>query len=180
MEGFDRIQEDLDKAIAVLKGCGKVFFENRQRVAAMGGLYLASAAEAAAPRSKKPHIRYSTRKLTKKLRAPKGYGTPTAIYYPGNLARSFKVFHFKRAKSKVFVGANLNRGSKGTFKGNRTDGWYLHFVEDGTKAYKGRSGQAATNFYKNTWERSKGRVYKIMLSEFQRIGAKFEQQNAIR
>ena len=174
MEGFDRIKEDLDNAIRVLKGCGKVFYDNRQRVSALAGLYLASAAEAAAPRSKKPHIRYSTRKLTKKIRAPKGYGTPTAIYYPGNLARSFKVFRFKQAKSKVFVGANLNRGSKGTFKGNRTDGYYLHMVEDGTKK------QPATNFYKNTWNRSKGRVYKIMLSEFLRIGAQFEAQNAIR
>ncbi len=168
------IQQEIDEAVKTLQKCGKVFYDHRQRVAALGGAYAASAAEAAAPRSKAIHYRYSTAKLTKKLRAPKGLGNKVASYSPGNLGRSMNVLKFSRAKSKVFVGSKLARRATGKFTGRRTDGYYLHMVEGGTKH------AAARPFFHPSWERSKSRVFDIMKREFERLGKQFEQQNAIR
>lgn len=168
------IEQEINEAVRKLEKCGNLFRENRQRVAALGGAYAASAAEAAAPKSRAVHYRYSTAKLTKKLRAPKGYGNRVASYTPGNLGRSISVLKFNRAKSKVFVGAKLSRQSKGNFSGRRTDGYYLHFVEQGTV------NSRANAFFRASWERSRGFVFSIMAKEFTRLGQQFEQQNAIR
>lgn len=168
------IEQEIQEAVKKLQKCGKVFYDNRQRVAALGGAYAASAAEAAAPKSSKPHKRYSTAKLTKKIRAPKGLGKVVATYFPGNLGRSINVLKFSRAKSKVFVGAKLARRATGNFQGRRTDGYYMHMVEQGTKNWSGKA------FFRASWERSKGRVLGIMTNEFKRLGANFEQQNAIK
>lgn len=168
------IEQELDLAISKLQKCGKVFYDNRQRVAALGGSYASAAGEAAAPKSRKVHFRHNTAKLTNKIRAPKGSGNIVATYSPGNLGRSINVLKFGRAKSKVFVGAKLARSAKGNFSGRRTDGYYMHFTEKGTIR------QSGTNWFRNAWERSKGRVFGIMKSEFERIGKQFEQQNAIR
>ena len=168
------IEQEINEAIKKLQKCGKVFYENRQRVAALGGAYASSAAEAAAPRSKAPHYRYNTAKLTKKIRAPKGSGNIVATYQPGNLGRSISVLKFSRAKSKVFVGAKLARRPTGNFSGRRTDGYYLHMVEQGTKQSK------ANPFFHSSWQRSKNRVFDIMKREFERLGRNFEQQNAIK
>lgn len=180
MEGYDRIKEEIEFAVKQLKACGDVYWKNRQRVAALGGAYFASTAESAAPQSKYKHHRYDIPKATKSIRSPNGMGQKVATYYPGNLARSFHVMKFKQAASKVFVGSKLDkRGSRGIFSGSRTDGYYMHWVEEGTKSYKGRRGQSATHFFRNSWSKSQGRIYKIMLSELMRIGAKFEQEHKI-
>jgi len=168
------IEQEIDAAVKVLQKCGKLYYEHRQRVAALGGSYAASAAESAAPKSKAVHYRYNTSKLTKKLRAPKGLGNKVASYSPGNLGRSMNVLKFSRAKSKVFVGAKLARRATGKFTGRRTDGYYLHMVEQGTKHSQ------AKPFFGASWARSKDRVFGIMKREFERLGRQFEQQNAIR
>lgn len=168
------IEQEVNAAIAKLSKFGNLFKENRQRVAALGGAYAASAAEAAAPRSSKTHYRYSTAKLTKKIRAPKGSGNKIASYSPGNLGRSINVLKFSRAKSKVYVGAKLSRQSKGNFTGRRTDGYYLGWVERGTK------NMGRKEFFHKSWERSKPRVLSIMTREFERLSRNFEQQNGIK
>lgn len=168
------IEQEIQEVVAKLQKCGKVFYDNRQRVAALGGAYASSAAEASAPKSRKVHYRYSTAKATSKIRAPKGSGTKVATYTPGNLGRSINVLKFTRAKSKVFVGAKLAKRASGNFSGRRVDGYYMHFVESGTRKMSG------TNWFKSSWERSKGRVVGIMKQEFERLGRQFEAQNAIR
>lgn len=168
------MEQEIQELIAKLQKCGKVFYENRQRVAALGGAYASAAAEAAAPKSRKIHHRYSTAKLTKKIRAPKGSGNIVASYAPGNLGRSINVLKFSRAKSKVFVGAKLARRAAGRFSGRRADGYYMAFTEEGTKYQTGQK------WFVSSWERSKGRVMGIMSQEFERIGRQFESQNAIR
>jgi len=167
-------EQQIQDAVNKLQKCGKLFYENRQRVAALGGAFASAAAESAAPKSRKVHFRYNTAKLTKKIRAPKGSGKIVATYTPGNLGRSINVLKFNRAKSKVFVGAKLARTTTGNFSGRRVDGYYMHFTEKGTKKIQG------SGWFLKSWERSKGRVLGIMKQEFERLGRQFEQQNTIR
>lgn len=82
---------------------------------------LINAIKSRAPQSDEPHHRYSN-------------GQIVATYYPGNLRRSFKTLVFRNSPA-VFVGPKLDKGgSGGKFKGNRTDGYYAHFVEFGTES----------------------------------------------
>ena len=168
------IEQEINEVVKKLQKCGALFYENRQRVAALGGAYASAAAESAAPKSRKVHYRYNTAKLTNKIRAPKGSGNKIASYSPGNLGRSINVLKFRQAKSKVFVGAKLARSARGNFSGRRTDGYYMAFTEKGTKNYSG------TDWFSKSWERSRGRVFGIMKQEFERIGRNFEAANKIR
>lgn len=167
------IEQEIERAIDAIKGSGKLFFDNRQRVAAMGGAFAASSMESKTPRGIKVHRRYNTAKAISRIKAPKGMGSVVAEYYPGNLQRSVNVLKFRRAKSKVYVGAKLARRSSGKFAGLRSDGYYLGWQDRGTKHFAGR------NFWLPAWESAKPRVFKIMLAEFQRIGADYERQKAI-
>lgn len=168
------IEQEINEVVKKLQKCGNLFYENRQRVAAQGGAYASSVAEFSAPKSKRPHFRYTTAKLTKKIRAPKGSGYIKAAYYPGNLGRSINVLKFRQAKSKVFIGAKLSRNTSGIFKGKKTDGYYMHFTEEGTV------NQAGTKWFSRALERSKPGVYSIMKSAFERLGRNFEAANKIR
>jgi hypothetical protein len=111
------IEQEIQDAVKKLQKCGKLFYDNRQRVAALGGAYASSAAEAAAPKSSKPHKRYSTAKLTKKIRAPKGLGKVVATYFPGNLGRSINVLKFSRGKVKGFCRRKTGKTGDGQFSG---------------------------------------------------------------
>lgn len=169
------LQSEIDVAVKKLYRFGDTVAKNRQRIASLGGSYFAAAAEAAAPRSKRPHRRYNTSKVTKSIRAPKGSGNVVATYLPGNLAASFKVLKFRRAASKVYVGARLAKGqASGIFgPGRRQDGYYMHMVEMGTRQ------SAARPFFRSAWQRAEPRVLSIMLEQWRRVGAQFEQQNKI-
>lgn len=170
------LEADIAATIRTLYKYGRTVRENQQRIAGLGGSYAAAAADAAAPRSLKPHYRYSTPKLNNKLRAPKGMGKIVATYYPGNLGTSIRVLRFARAQSKVFVGAKLAKGvsPQGNFgRGARADGYYLHMVEKGTRFASARP------FFRNAIERSRSRVNSIMLTEWQKLTVQFEQQNKV-
>lgn len=93
---------------------------------------MVSAIAAAAPVSDEVHFRYSTAKANKSIRAPKGKGNIAAEYHPGNLERSIRTLKFRRSDA-VFVGPKLTSGSRGVFKGARTDAYYAHMVEFGTE-----------------------------------------------
>lgn len=168
-------QEEINKAVRTLYKFGDVVAKNRQRIAALGGNYFAAAAEAAAPRSKRPHRRYNTAKVAKSIRAPKGAGAVVATYMPGNLGASVKVLKFRQAQSKVYVGAKLSKGkAAGVFgPGRKQDGYYMHWVEFGTVRSK------ATPFFRAAWQRAQPRVFSIMLDQWRRLGFQFEQQNKI-
>lgn len=169
------IEQEIKDTVRTLYAFGDAVKKNRQRIAALGGAYFAAAAEAAAPRSKRPHKRYSTAKVARGIRAPKGAGNVVATYYPGNLGASIQVLNFRRAPSKVYVGARLAKGrASGTFgRGSRTDGYYLHMVELGTRF------AAARPFFLAAWQRAQPRVFGIMADQWRRVGAQFEQQNKI-
>lgn len=161
-------QVEIEAAVKKISKIAGLFIQHRQRVAALGGAYMAAAIESAAPRSTKPHSRYSTPKAAKRLRAPKGMGVKVATYYPGNLGRSIQVMKFRQAKSKVYVGAKLAKGSaKGVFL-VRVDGYYLAIVESKRPFYVAAS-KAAEN-----------RTIRIMTDEWKRVANKYERDNAIK
>ena len=89
----------------------------------------------------KPVKRYSTPKVLKGLRAPKGKGKVVAIYHPGNLRRSIKILSFRRAKTAVFVGPKLGKQGASQFgkPGQKVDGYYAHIYEFGSVNYRGRA-----------------------------------------
>ena len=55
-------QVEIEAAVKKISKIAGLFIQHRQRVAALGGAYMAAAIESAAPRSTKPHSRYSTPK----------------------------------------------------------------------------------------------------------------------
>lgn len=164
--GFDA--SEMNALFGQFERLGKVYKENLKRVAALGGVYFASTAESAAPKGSKTHRRYSTAKVNKSMRAPKGMGTVVATYTAGNLSRSMRVLDLKKTVNGVYVGAKLARGSaKGTFSGMKADGYYVGMVEKGTKIWAGKP------FFKAAFQRSKNTIIKIMTREFERIAEKF-------
>ena len=58
-------------------------------------------------------------------------GKKVATYTPGNLQRSIKILSHMKDKKNKYVGVERQPkgGAKGTFAGNRTDGYYAHMVE---------------------------------------------------
>ncbi len=117
-----------------------------------------SAAKALAPRAEKEVLRYKTTKLNFNIRAPKGSGNVQARYLPGNLAGSIQVLkhgRFRNLENVLYVGAKVTkRGSgRGTFGRGRFDGWYVHFVEYGTRNMLGRP------FLRPAWAKTKDQVF---------------------
>jgi HK97 gp10 family phage protein len=78
-------------------------------------------------------------------------GAVVAEYYPGNLKRSLQILDLKKSPD-VFVGPKVAKGSKGTFKGRRTDAYYAHMVEYGT------SQAPAQPFMRPAWSATEGEV----------------------
>jgi len=106
-----------------------------------------------APKATKNVHRYDTPKLNGKLKAPKGSGVIAATYTPGNLGRSFKKLALRLVRGAIVIGPKrAKRATKGTFAGNRVDGWYAHFREFGTKNMKG------TGYAGRSWRQSVGSV----------------------
>jgi len=162
------LEEEVQQVIKRLRKMPAVLAKERPRINALAGAYMASTLEAAAPRGKRIHKRYSTAKVNKRMRAPKGMGTVVATYYPGNLAMSEQVLKLNRAKAFVYVGAKLAKGSgsKGTFGiGKRADGYYLAMVHK------------RTPFVPQAVERSKNRIYKLMIDEYLRVIEKYKIEN---
>ena len=169
------MEQEIEAAARTFQKLGQVVGNDVKRVCALGAYYFASAAESAAPKGSKPHKRYSTAKVNKAIRAPKGMGNVVATYMPGNLARSIRVLDLKKAKNAAFVGAKLHKGPlTGTFSGTRADGYYMHMVEGGTKHWP-----EGKPFFVAAWNRAKPRVTAIMVNEFERTITRYIAQNTV-
>lgn len=123
----------------------------------------------AAPHGRKIHKRYNTVKITKAFRAPKGMGRVAATYYPGNLAASFDVMRFRQSRYAVFVGARVAKGiGEGTFGPfGKTDGYYAHMIEKGTRHTPPRP------FVEPTWnamkEKTRQRIVQGLKDKIKRL-----------
>lgn len=165
---------EVDRLIRALNVLPENLAQQRMRILSLAGSYGAAGIEDAAPRSSAPHYRYSTPKLTKKLRAPKGMGVVVASYLPGNLKQSIRVLQFKRSKSAVFIGAKLAKGQspKGRFgTGSKADGYYMHMVEGGT------IHSAPKPFVMSGWRRSENQVLRVITSEVTKVVEAFKSKN---
>jgi hypothetical protein len=112
----------------------------------------------AAPHGKKTHKRYRKAGLNKSIRTPRGKGQVVAIYKPGNLATSFKLFRFKGAKYSIQVGAKFQKNPSGTFgPGGRQDAYYTHIVEQ------------RSPFIMPTWLRMKQGVENGVIRDLKRV-----------
>ena len=120
------LQAELNTLIRKLDGLVDTAKRNRDRVLMEAAGPLKSAIAGRAPQSDKAHKRYSTPKISGKIRAPKGSGTVVAIYKPGNLRKSLQTLRFRRSKA-VFIGPRVQRS-----EGKMPDGYYAHMVNFGT------------------------------------------------
>ncbi len=120
------LQSELNTLIRKLDGLSDATKRDRDRVLTEAAGPLRSAIAGRAPQSDRPHSRYSTPKISGKLRAPKGSGVIKATYQPGNLRKSVQTLRFRRSKA-VFIGPKVRRSA-----GQMPDGYYAHMVNFGT------------------------------------------------
>ena len=120
------LQTELNTLIRKLDGLKDVTKRDRDRVLIEAAGPLRAAIAGRAPQSDKAHSRYSTPKISNKIRAPKGRGVIAATYEPGNLRKSIQTLRFRRSKA-VFIGPKVQRSA-----GKKPDGYYAHMVNFGT------------------------------------------------
>lgn len=115
-----RLQEEVNKAVRNLYRIADHAKKETNAAFRKAAPILISAIQAGAPVSNASHSRYDG-------------GAIVATYFPGNLKRSFKTLTFRRSPA-VWIGPKIDKeGTNGVFKGNRTDGYYAHWIEFGTE-----------------------------------------------
>lgn len=122
------LQSELNNLIRRLDGLSEVPRRERDRVLTEAAGPLRAAIAGRAPVSDAPHSRYSTPKISNRLRAPKGSGVIVATYQPGNLQKSVSTLRFRRSKA-VFIGPKIDKSGGGRMP----DGYYAHMVNFGTQ-----------------------------------------------
>lgn len=129
------LQAEINAAVKKLDALVTLVKKEKQGILMNGAKIVRDEIFMAAPIGTKVHKRYSTPKVSKKIRAPKGMGVVTATYAPSNLKWAMQVLKFNQSAA-VFVGAKLAKGKSATgqFGGtsDRSDGYYAHMVEFGT------------------------------------------------
>lgn len=128
------LEQDVRHAIKQFKSIEKHFSaKERRNVLTSGARALVLAVRSKIPEAKEDVKRYSTPKVKKKQRAPKGMGKVIAVYTPGNARRSYGILPLRRS-AEVYVGPKVSKGSSGgVFTGTRVDGYYFHMLEYGTR-----------------------------------------------
>lgn len=90
-------------------------------------------------------------------------GKLRATYYPGNLGRSWMVLPLRRLKNGIVIGGKNPPNAKGHFRGKKVDGYYGHFVHDGTVKTKTRNP-----FVDSAWKLRRETVYRNILTQWRR------------
>jgi hypothetical protein len=127
MELKAAIDQNIKEINKLLKSLSKA---ERKKLARPAAKMMQQAIASKAPVADVPIRRYSTPKVAKMMKAPKGMGVVVATYHPGNLSRSIKVLSFRKS-GYLFVGPKVDKkGSSGDFNSaSKVDGWYAHIVE---------------------------------------------------
>lgn len=133
-----RLQADLNRAINAIAGIAPAITKDVKKELTAAAKPLVQSIKAAAPIGKRPHSRMS--------------GGQRITYKPGNLRRSFRVLNFRRAKTGIYVGAKY---------GGAVDGYYAHFVNDGTI----NAGQGASQNAQQFVEKGLNTVKTVVLSD---------------
>lgn len=152
------INSDVNDLIRRLRMVSETSKRQTSRILGKNAKPIADALFAAAPHGKKVHKRYKKAGLNKSIRTPRGKGQVVAIYKPGNLATSFKLFRFKRAKYNIQVGAKFEKNGIGEFGPfGKQDAYYAHIVEK------------RDPFIIPTWLRMKNTVETGIIKSLQRV-----------
>lgn len=124
---------DLSNLSKQLRKVSQNMKKEERRILTKSAKPLVEAIRMRAPVGDEPHYRYSTGKLVKAVRAPKGMGNKVATYKPGNLRDAFKILPLRRTRA-VIVGPKVDKGGKGGVfgPGTKQDAYYAHMVEFGT------------------------------------------------
>ena len=119
------IQEFNNRVRAISEQLGPQSAEYKTAINYAGAI-LRDKLRAAAPKESRPVYRYEKNKSKKR-----GEKRIVAVYMPGNLKRSIKVLRHMRDPNNVYVGVEIQpKGQgEGTFSGDRTDGYYVRWLE---------------------------------------------------
>lgn len=133
----------------------------RTKVAREGGKIIQKEIKARIPKRTKPlgvTGRYSTPKLSGKYKAPKGMGVLSTYQPVGTAKKSVKVFQSRlnRKFSDVTDGPMTKRNNKNP----KFDGWYVRFLEQGTK--RGQQWQLGGKPIQRGLQAGKGTALKLM------------------
>lgn len=123
-----QLLEEIAVAMRRLKDLSEELKKDSGRALRAGAKIILQEIQDRAPVGSKPHKRYGTPKLDKRIRAPKGMGRVVATYLPGNLEKSFGIMAFRRSEA-VFVGPRVGRRARAA---GGYDGYYAHMVDRGT------------------------------------------------
>jgi hypothetical protein len=134
LANVDRMIQDFNTAVReIAYNLGP---ESREYQTAINyaGSILRDRLRANAPYTSRPVYRYE-----KHSRKKRGEKKIIAVYMPGNLKRSIKVLRHMNDRRNVYVGVEIQPVGQGggTFSGDRTDGYYVRWLEykPGTKPF---------------------------------------------
>ena len=162
--GRQQIDAEIDAIVAEFRNLVKDFAPKQMReIMRPAAKMVAREIAAAAPVAPRTVYRYSTPKLSKGLRAPKGSGVKVAAYKPGNLGRSIGVLTFRRSAS-LYIGPRSGKKTR-----NGDDGYYAHLVEFGVPS----RGIPANPFIRNTWARTKSQALSMITKSAEKVVKKY-------
>jgi HK97 gp10 family phage protein len=145
-----QLQAELNRVINAISGLGPAITKEVKKELNAAAKPLLQSIRSAAPRGKKAHTRIS--------------GFERITYKPGNLKRSFRVLNLRRAKTGVYVGAKW---------GGAADGYYAHFVNDGTINAGNGASQNAQQFVEKGLNSVKTAVLSDSVARISRLVRKY-------
>ena len=148
---------------------------NRRKVLRKGAAILRKAARTKVEIASEDVFRYSTARVTKSIRTPKGKGNVVAVYKPSNLKKAIATMTFRRDKTGVYVGAKRGKSQaivQGT-KAANADGYYAHFLEFGT------INSAAYPFMRPALAATKGAIKAKITEESRKLAAKIKRETRL-
>jgi HK97 gp10 family phage protein len=92
-------------------------------------------------------------------------GKVAAIYKPGNLKKSIKIF---RGKSRKWPNVHIGAAYSNKGKTVKNDGYYAHFVHDSHKT-RGNATTKGNPFMKSAYESRKGEAMQIFEVELKAV-----------
>jgi len=109
------------------------------------------------------NYRYSTPKIGKRIRAPKGRGVKVATYYPGNLRASIQRLNFPKSVGEYIGPKFVKRSKTGAIYGrSKYDGYYAAMLDGSANAFRRKRMEPALR-------QNEGKVYEQAVKDFDRI-----------
>jgi len=175
MNNIQILEKDVQATIKKLKALDKHFSaKERKPILKDGAKVLVNNVRNNIPEADENVYRYSTPKVKRKQRAPKGTGNVVAVYTPGNARRSYRILPLRKTDD-VYVGPKVaKKNTHGIFSGGRVDGYYFHILEYGTRFV------GAVAPIRRGLTQSIGQINHKLRTGFDKHMSKFENKHAIK